>query len=81
MKTKDLTQLSNEKLLEQTKSLKALTALLGGMLLVLFFTGGYILSKKGFNVFLIIPLAFLPIVIMNINTLKEIKKELASREK
>jgi hypothetical protein len=81
MKKKNFTEMSTEKLLEQTKSLKALTGLLGGMLLILFFTGGYILSTKGFNVFLIIPLALLPIVILNINTLKEIKKVLDSRGK
>jgi Flp pilus assembly protein TadB len=81
MKTKNFAEMSTEKLLEQTKSIKALTGLLGGMLLVLFFTGGYIFSTKGFNVFLIIPLALLPIVILNVKTLKEIKKELDSREK
>ncbi len=81
MKAKNFTEMSTEKLLEQTKSVKALTGLLAGMLLILFCTGLFLSFNKGFNVFLIIPLALLPILILNINTLKEIKKELNSREK
>jgi hypothetical protein len=81
MKIKNFTEMTTEKLLEQTKSVKALTGLLGGMLLVLFCTGLFLSYNKGFNVFLIIPFALLPIVILNVNTLKEIKKELDSRGK
>jgi hypothetical protein len=81
MKAKNYSEMSTEKLLEQTKSIKALTGLLAGMLFVLFCVGFYLTYNKGFNVFLIIPFAFLPIVILNVNTLKEIKKEVRSREK
>ena len=80
MNTKDLTEKSNEQLLEQIKSVKGIIGLLAGMLLILFCAGLFLFFKNGFDIFLIIPVTLLPIILLNVRTLKEIKKELNTRE-
>lgn len=79
MSTKKYTQMSDEELLKSQKSIKTITALLAGMLLFLFSINIFLAFKKGFSTLNAVPIALLPIVIININTLKEIKKELNSR--
>jgi hypothetical protein len=79
MKNNKLNELSNEELLKQEKSLKVITYMLAGMLLVLFITNIILTFKKGFSALFAVPIALLPIVIINLNTLKEIKKVLDSR--
>lgn len=80
MKNKKFDKMSNGKLLEQEKSIKVLTGLLAGVLIVLFVLGVFLSTKQGLYSFLIIPFALFPIVILNFNALKEIRKELNTRE-
>lgn len=73
--------MSNEALLKQAKSIKVLTGFLAGVLLVLLIVGIVTSFRQGFNTDIAAPfLLLLPIVILNANNLKEIQKELNSRE-
>lgn len=75
----DLTTLSLEELQKRAKTTKTATGLLGGILFVQFAAGIFLTYKQGFNVFTIIPAAFLPLLIINITTLKKINEEIAKR--
>jgi Na+-transporting methylmalonyl-CoA/oxaloacetate decarboxylase beta subunit len=59
--------------------LKVLTGMLAGMLMVLFALTIFISIKKTFSPLSVVPIALLPIVILNLLNLKTIKKELDSR--
>jgi asparagine N-glycosylation enzyme membrane subunit Stt3 len=72
-------EMSVEKLQQQAKTIKVVTGTLAGMLLVLLVMAIMLSIKKGFSALVIIPFALLPIVVININSLKQIKKELESR--
>ncbi|GAB3796317.1 hypothetical protein GCM10028819_13700 [Spirosoma humi] len=71
--------MSIEKLQRQAKTIKVATGTLAGMLLVLLVMAIFLSIKKGFSALVIIPFALLPILITNVNSLKQIKKELESR--
>ena len=80
MKSKSWSEMSTETLLRQSKTMKIMTGILIGMLLLLFVLNIVMISGKGFNpALMIVPVALLPIVFINVNTVKEIKKELDSR--
>lgn len=81
MKNKKLNELSNEELLKNEKSIKVITYMLTGVLIVLFILTTINTINKGFNSLAVVPIALLPILIMNFNTLNEIKKELNARNK
>ena len=80
MKGDKLQEMSTEALLKQKKSIVALTGMLAGALLVLLIIAIILSLQQGFTPLVIIPFALLPIVLLNLNTLKEIKKVLNSRE-
>jgi hypothetical protein len=77
MSKEKLSELSIETLLKNEKSTKAMTYCLVGMLLVLIIINLFVL-KKGF-LGAAFPLALMPIVMINLGSLKEVKKELKSR--
>ncbi len=79
MNMNQFSQMSIEKLQRQAKTIKVATGTLAGMLLVLLVMAILLSIKKGFSALIIIPFALLPILITNVNSLKQIKKELASR--
>ncbi|AUD01887.1 redox-active disulfide protein 2 [Spirosoma pollinicola] len=79
MKNKNLSEMDSEALLKQEKSIKFLTGILIGALIALLAIGIISAYKNGQYTFIILPLALLPIVFLNINNLKEIKKEITSR--
>ncbi len=81
MKNIKLKDLSIEDLKNKEKSLKLLTGMLIGMLIALFVLSIYTTITKEFTPLLIIPIALLPIVIMNFSTINKIKTEINSREK
>jgi asparagine N-glycosylation enzyme membrane subunit Stt3 len=72
-------EMSVEKLQQQAKTIKVVTGTLAGMLLVLLVMAILLSIKKGFSALVIIPFALLPIVVTNVNSLKQIKQELESR--
>lgn len=83
MKKEDHNNLSNlslEELNKRAKTSKFFTGLLGGILLVQFAVGIYLVTKQGFNVFIVIPVAFLPIFMVNMMGLKKINEEIARRK-
>jgi hypothetical protein len=75
-----LSELSIEQLEKRAKTTKISTGALSGILLVQLAAGIYLTIKQGFNVFIILPVAFLPLVLVNISTLKKIKEEIATRK-
>ena len=79
MKTKELNEMSNEELLKNEKSVKTITYILTGAIIALLVAIIFLTVKKGFNALSVISLALLPIIILNFNTLKEIKKEIKYR--
>lgn len=80
MKNQKPNEMSTEKLLEQQKTIKVVTGTLAGMLIILLILGIFLAVEQKLYAFIPIPIALLPIVFVNINNLKEIKKELNSRQ-
>ncbi len=72
-------QMSVEKLQQQAKTTKLVTGILAGMLAVLLVMAILLSIKKGFSTLVVVPFALLPIVIINMTSLKKIKQELESR--
>ena len=68
---------------EDLKKREKLTKMSTGMLIaccIIMLAAGIILSvKKGFNAITIVPVSFLPLIIVNANSLQGIRKELQSR--
>ncbi|WP_336664448.1 redox-active disulfide protein 2 [Elizabethkingia meningoseptica] len=79
MKKEDWSSLSTEDLNQKQKSIKSLTTMLIVTLIALFLISLFVSLKKGFTPLLVIPIALLPVVSMNLNNLKSIKKEIDSR--
>ncbi|WP_316782541.1 redox-active disulfide protein 2 [Pedobacter frigiditerrae] len=79
MSKKSLSELSNEELLKNEKTLKTITSMLAGAILLLFIVNIFLAFKKGFSALSAVPIALLPIVIINFNSLKEMKKEIKAR--
>lgn len=77
----DLSSLSTEELNKKAKTVKTVMGLLAGVLLVEFAVGLYLTIKQGFSIFMVIPIAFLPILIINYQNIKKINEEIARREK
>ena len=79
-KQPELSELSIDELEKKAKTSKVATGALAGILLVQLAAGIYLTTKQGFNVFVILPLAFLPILLINVSSLKKIKEEIARRK-
>jgi Flp pilus assembly protein TadB len=77
---KNFNEMTSEELVKTQKSLKTVTYLFGVVLLFLFALNIFLVANKGFSASNVIPIALLPIFILNMNTLKEIKKELEARK-
>ncbi len=75
----ELSSLTLEELNKRAKTTKMATGLLLGVIILQFAIGTYLTLKQGFNVFTVIPLAFLPMVFVNYANLKKIKEEIAKR--
>lgn len=72
---KQLSEMSVEELNQQQKSTAVVIGLIIGALVV--FT--FIAFQEGFSMWPIIPVLFLPLVIINVNKLRKIKEELRLR--
>ena len=70
-----LEELSNEELLKREKMLSAVTYTLAGMLLVLFALAMFLSFTKGFSALTVVPIALMPIVLINLGSIKKIKAE------
>ncbi len=79
MKQKSFEDMSTEELEKSRKMLSVILGFLIGASLTLLVLGIYITINKGFSPVLIIPIAMLPIGILNFNNLNKIKEELKKR--
>ncbi|WP_439554645.1 hypothetical protein [Flavobacterium macrobrachii] len=79
-KQPELSELSIEELEKRAKMTKLSSTMLIVAILFQFLTGVYLTFKNGFNVFIILPMAFLPLIIVNFTNLKKIKEEIAKRK-
>lgn len=79
MKENKLVTLSMEELINKEKKLKQGLRVLVGAIAVLFVACLILTVMKGFQVFTVLPVAFLPIVIASFTNLKEIQQEIKSR--
>lgn len=80
MRKQELSALSTEELQKKEKVTKGLTGMLAVALIVLFGLYLYITIQKGFTPLLILPIALMPILIVNIKNIQSIKKELERRK-
>jgi hypothetical protein len=80
MLQKNLESMSDELLLKNYKSSKALTYLLGSALAILTMTNLYLTFTKGFNVLTVVPIALLPILVLLVKNSKNFKSEIEKRK-
>ncbi|WP_284652057.1 hypothetical protein [Flavobacterium terrisoli] len=78
-KEPELSSLTIEELEKRAKTTKAASIMLAAVIALQFAIGIYLTFKNGFNVFIVIPLAFLPMLIVNFTNIKKIKEEIARR--
>ena len=79
MKRKKLDEIATEDLHKSVKTVKTITGLLLGELIVLLILSLYITINKGFTALLIIPFALFPIVIVNYISMINLKNEIKLR--
>lgn len=75
----DFSLLSLEELNKRVKTTKLTTGILAGLLILQFAIGIYLTIKQGFNMFIVVPVAFLPILIVNYSNIKKLNEEIAKR--
>lgn len=75
MKTKNLNEMSKDVLLKYKKTLESVPYIFAAALLMVFYITIFQFLKNGFTALSVIPIALLPLLIMNFSTLQEIKKE------
>lgn len=76
---KELSELSVEELKTKEKGLKVVVGIYIGILTFMSACSVYLTIQQGFNVFTILPVAFLPIFIGFLGNLKKVKNEIALR--
>jgi hypothetical protein len=79
MKNKDISQMTDQELLKNDKTLKGIVPALGALLLLLFCSSLFLSFKKGFSALTAVPIALLPILILCIRNQKETKQEILKR--
>ncbi|BFM43640.1 hypothetical protein CFS9_22810 [Flavobacterium sp. CFS9] len=80
MKNEKFSKMTTEELLKSQKMSKSATYAFAVILALLFIVNIYLVLKKGFSASQVVPIALLPLLILNFKTLKDIKEELKSRE-
>ena len=64
MKKKELSEFSREELVLEVKKRQQFVGFFTGMVIAMVFCGIYLTVKQGFGVFTILPLTFIPILIL-----------------
>jgi len=77
--TKSISEYTDEELINNEKKIKVLTIMLMVVIILLFLSTMFLTFKKGFSALTVIPIALLPILIININNWNKLKKEKADR--
>lgn len=78
--TKSISEYTDEELINNEKKIKILTIMLMVAIIILFLSTIFLTFKKGFSALSVIPIALLPILIMNINNWNKLKKEKVNRD-
>jgi hypothetical protein len=81
MKPIGLKELGLAELQKRQKTATAMSWLMGIIILIQLASGIYLTTQQGFNVFIILPLVFIPLLIVNIANIKKIKEEIGLRKK
>ena len=79
MKQESFSNLSLEELKSKEKSLKSVAGMLSGMMIVMLAVGIYLFFQKGFSVFSVLPIAFLPLIGGLFAKIKGVRDEIAVR--
>lgn len=79
-KQPELSELSLEELEKRAKMTKFSNIMLCVAVVLQFLVGVFLTYKNGFNVFIILPVAFLPLIIVNFSNLKKVNEEIAKRK-
>jgi hypothetical protein len=69
----------DEKLLKTETTVRAVVYMLVAAIVILLANAMYTIATRGFSALNVIPVAFLPIVILNVVNLKELQKEIKAR--
>ncbi|NCU06057.1 MAG: redox-active disulfide protein 2 [Chitinophagaceae bacterium] len=80
MAQKQISEMTTEELNKNLKLMRIAIAVISASIGVMIVSAIVSYSKKGFSVFTILPLMFIPILTMNIANMKKIKTELQSRK-
>lgn len=80
MKNSKFSEMTTEELLKSEKTSKTAAYTFAVILFLLFIVNIFLVLKKGFSASQVVPIALLPLLILNFKTLSDIKKELKSRE-
>ncbi|MCU0437725.1 MAG: hypothetical protein MUC49_07390 [Raineya sp.] len=80
MTPEKLSKMTLQELAKQEKALKVATPILAGLLAVMFVLSILLFVRQGFSAFSTMPIAFLPLLIVNIMNLKKVRKEIISRK-
>lgn len=80
MAQKQISEMSTEELNKNLKLMRIAIAVISASIGVMIVSAIVSYSKKGFSVFTVLPLMFVPILTMNIANMKKIKTELKARK-
>lgn len=76
MKPKPLSQFATEELKKNEKAMRIAVIFLGVCVVLLFVSGGYLFSQKGFTASTVLPFVFLPLWLLNYRNWKKLNEEL-----
>ena len=80
MAQKQISEMTTEELNKNLKLMRIAIAVISASIGVMIVSAIVSYSKKGFSVFTVLPLMFVPILTMNIANMRKIKTELDSRK-
>lgn len=80
MKEKPFSEMTLQELKKKDDKITKLTAVMGGAIIVLLFSGIYLTIQKGFSVFSMFPVIFFPVFAVMIAGRKKIQEEIKKRE-
>lgn len=80
MASQKFKEMTTEELLKSERMSKSAAYAFAVILFLLFVVNIYLVYKKGFSASQAVPIALLPLLILNFKTLKDIQNELKSRE-
>lgn len=75
MSTNKYAEMSDEKIIKLEQGAKAIVIFFSVIMLIMTASTLYTTLKKGFSGLSVMPLAFMPIYLLNINSFRQIKKE------